>query len=74
MTEQDICHVTVDCRSGEVTYTPLTQQELEEQKAAIAAAEAEQQAAQAEAEQLRAAVAAHPDPVVQALVKRAGLA
>lgn len=74
MSEQDICHVTVDCRTGEATCTPLTRQELDEQHAAAAEAEAEQLVVRAEEERLRAAVAAHPDPIVQALAQRVGLA
>ena len=63
-------HTVVDCRSGEAVHTPLSDAEVAEQQSgmqAAAAAEAARTAADAE---LRAQVAAHPDPLVQALAAR----
>lgn len=71
--EERPVHTEVNVTTGETTHTPISDEEwadLKQREAdAIAAAEKQEQEDQA----LRAAVAAHPDPVVQALAKRAGL-
>jgi hypothetical protein len=66
-------HVDINVSTGAVTHTAVTDEEWDELR------RREQEAVAAEAQQaadddaLRAAVAAHPDPVVQALAKKAGL-
>jgi hypothetical protein len=63
----------VDCITGETIEVPLTDEEeadLEAQRADAAAVVAEAEAAHAA---LAAQVAAHEDPVVQALAKMLGL-
>lgn len=74
MDEQDRpVHVEINCTTGAVTHTPVTDMEWQEMQ------DAEQQALDDHAErqqqdqELRAAVQGHSDPVVQALAKRLGL-
>lgn len=67
-------HHEVDCSTGQATLTPVTDEELEQIQARTTAAFAEQAEAAAEEAALRAAVAAHPDPLVKALAARLGLA
>lgn len=76
MSEQDErpVHHAYDCSTGETTVTPFTDGEWAEHRKTAATEAASMAALQAEDEALRTAVAAHPDPVVQALAKRAGLA
>jgi hypothetical protein len=78
--EERPVHTVVDCSSGAVTHTPLTDDEWAEHRAAgaRAAAEAAQRtelaaAAAAQRTELAAAAAAHPDPLVRELAARAGL-
>lgn len=66
-------HRVVHVPTGAVTDTPVTDAEWDEIEArAAAAAKAEKQLLAADAA-LREAVAAHPDPIVQALAARVGL-
>jgi len=66
-------HLDVNLDTGAVTHVPVTDAEWLEIEARGAAAVAEETARQRQDEQLRQAVADHPDPVVQALAKRAGV-
>jgi len=66
-------HLDVNLDTGAVTHTPVTDAEWLEIEARGAAAVAEEMARHRQDEQLRQAVADHPDPVVQALAKRAGV-
>jgi len=66
-------HLTVDVGQGVVMEMSATDAEWDEIDARTAAAAAAQTARQAEDEQLRAAAAAHPDPIVQVLAKRVGI-
>jgi len=74
MSEQDRpVHHEFNCATGATTVTELTDGELEGMRRRDQA-EAQRKADEEAREQvLRDAVAAHPDPVVQALAKRAGL-
>lgn len=74
MDEQDRpVHLEIDCTTGAVTHTPLTDLEWQEMQ------DREQQAVDDYTErqrqdlELRTAIQAHPDPVVQELAKRLGL-
>lgn len=67
-------HVNIDCTTGAVTHTALTDQEIADMKLRDDAAATEYDRRMADEQQLRDSVADHPDPVVQALAKRAGLA
>ena len=73
-------HMVVDCgprdpadTSPRETRVQLTAQEVVDYDARNAAWLADQQAAQAQAATLRAAALANPDPLIQALAKRAGI-
>ncbi len=66
-------HLEHNLTTGATTYTPISDAEWDEMEqreaeAVAAAAEAEKEAAE-----IRAAAEAHPDPLVQALAKKAGL-
>jgi hypothetical protein len=63
----------VDCETGGVTSTPLSDEEWEALKQRHADAMAEQQQEAAEREKLIEAVKAHPDPVVKELAKLLGI-
>lgn len=63
----------VDRVAGTVVDTPVTDAEWDELDAHVASAAAAAESQAAADASLRAAVAAHPDPVVQALAQRAGL-
>jgi hypothetical protein len=71
--EERPVHTVVDCSSGAVTHTPLTDDEWAEHRAAGARAAAEAEAGAAQRTELAAAAAAHPDPLVRELAARAGL-
>lgn len=66
-------HVEINVSTGVVSHTPVTDQEWDEIEARGAALVEAEQRQQAEDEALRQAVAEHPDPVVQALARRAGV-
>jgi len=66
-------HVEVDCASGAVTSTPLTDEEWAAQREAEAAYVAKAQQQAAADKQLSDTVAAHPDPIVRELGRRLGL-
>lgn len=72
-TDQRPVHVVVDCTSGQVTHTPLTDDEWEEHKRAMAEHADRVQSEQQERQRLANLVAGHPDPLVQELAKRLGL-
>lgn len=73
MPEQRPVGLDVDCMTGAVTRTPLTDDEWAAQKTASArAAEAEKARITAD-RQFSAAAAAHADPVVRALAKKMGV-
>lgn len=67
-------HVVFDCATGATTHTVLIEKELNDMRARQAEHDQRRADEAAEEQALRDAVAAHPDPVVQALAKRAGLA
>jgi hypothetical protein len=67
-------HAVYDCAVGEQVEVPFTDAEWAEHKARIVQDGAEREAAAKTDAELRAAVAAHPDPVVHALAARLGLA
>lgn len=72
-------HVVVDCSvpvgdPGHVVSVPLGDAQWEAQRAGMAAAAAAEGERLAQEEALRAAVAAHADPLVRLLAQRAGLA
>lgn len=71
--EQRPVHRNVDVLTGEVTETPISDEDWDAMDSREAADAERRAAQQAEDEALRAAVAAHADPVVQALARRAGL-
>ncbi|HTK66559.1 MAG TPA: hypothetical protein VL595_29560 [Pseudonocardia sp.] len=63
-------HTVIDCGTREIVHTPLSDAEVAAQQVRVkAAADAEAAQVAADAE-LRAQVAAHPDPLVQALAAR----
>jgi hypothetical protein len=74
--EQRPVHVVVDCSGPEwvITETPLTDGEWAEHKRISAEHEAATTAAAANRVDLATQVAAHPDPLVQLLARKAGLA
>lgn len=67
-------HVDIHVPTGAVTHTPITDEEWDAMRAATEQAWAAERREFDKTAELRAAVAAHPDPVVQALAARAGLA
>lgn len=77
--EERPVHVVVDCRGSlkesdwAITETPLTDAEWAEHKQRSAEHAAGLEAAAAERAQLAALAAAHPDPLVQALARLAGV-
>lgn len=71
--EERPVHTEVNVETGETTHTPITDEEWADLKQREAAAIAATKQQEQEDQALREAVAAHPDPVVQALAKRAGL-
>jgi hypothetical protein len=66
-------HLEMDCTTGIVTSTPMTDEEwaAHREKEAAYLAEVEKQAAAEK--QLSDTVAAHPDPIVRELGRRLGL-
>lgn len=66
-------HVVHDVSNGATTVTAITDEEWDEIDARTAANEEAERQRLAQDEQLRQQVAAHPDPVVQALARRAGV-
>ena len=66
-------HVVHDLSTGATTVTAISDAEWDEIDQRTAQAVAAEQQRLAEEQQLREAVDAHPDPVVQALARRAGL-
>lgn len=66
-------HRTVHVPTGSVTDEAVTDQEWDEIEARTAQAEQAEQTRLAQDAVLQQAVDAHPDPVVQALARRAGL-
>lgn len=72
MTEVPV-HVVIDCSTGETTSTPMTPEELSEHLSRAQEHAAAVQAHQERENALRAAVAAHQDPLVQELARRVGL-
>lgn len=75
MAEEDRpVHVEINVSTGAITHTPITDEEWDAMRLAEAeAVRAEEQSAESD-RVLREAVAVHPDPVVQALAQRVGLA
>lgn len=71
--EERPVHSEFNVATGEETHTPITDQEWADMRQREQDAIAAEKVRVAEEEALRTAVAAHPDPVVQALAKRAGL-
>lgn len=67
-------HVTADCATQQITFTPLTDEEVDRQRETERAAVAEERARIAEEQRLEELVAAHPDPLVRELARRAGIA
>lgn len=63
----------VDCTTGAAVVRDLTTEEEASHLAVQAAAQGREAAAAAAEIDLRAAVAAHPDPIVQALARRLGI-
>lgn len=74
MGDQRPVHLEVNCSTGAVTRVPLTDDEWNRHKIDETEAVETEKARLAADEQLRAAVAAHADPVVRELAKRLGLA
>ena len=72
-TEERPVHHEFNCSAGEVTITPMTDEEWAAYKAQAVEHATEQAAQQAEDDALRAAVAAHADPVVKALAGKLGI-
>jgi len=66
-------HLVIDVSKNTSTEVPVTDEEWDELERAGQENLAAQQAAAADDDALRAAVQGHPDPVVQALARRAGL-
>jgi hypothetical protein len=69
----ELHHVVIDCATGEASYTPLTPQELADLEQRNQDHVAQVAAEKAEADGLKAAAEAHPDPLVQALARKAGI-
>jgi len=67
-------HRDYNVSTGVVTNTPVTDEEWDEMERRDAAELKRRQTQALADEQLRAVVAAHPDPVVQELARRSGLA
>lgn len=63
-------HTVVDCRTGAAVHAPLSDAEVAEQQVRMRQAADDEAARVAADAQLRAQVAEHPDPVVQALAAR----
>ena len=66
-------HLDHNVTTGATTMTPITDAEWDAMEQRERDAIAENAAAEQEAVELRAAAAAHTDPLVQALAKKAGL-
>ena len=66
-------HVDINVSTGAMTHIPVTDAEWDEIDARSAASASEELARQAQDQALSQAIADHPDPVVQALAKRAGV-
>lgn len=66
-------HVDYNVGTGVSTVTAVTDAEWDEIEARAEWARAEQSEREEQDQRLRQQVAAHPDPVVQALARRAGL-
>jgi hypothetical protein len=66
-------HLDHNVTTGATTYTPITDTEWDEMEQRERDAIAANLAAEQEAALLAAAAQAHPDPLVQALAKKAGL-
>lgn len=74
MEEDRPVHAVMDCRLGQVQYVPLTDEEWADHGRRVTESEAAQVAAHAAAADLKARVAAHPDPLVRVLAGMAGIA
>lgn len=72
-TEERPVHLEVNLETGAVTHTPITDQEWDEMRQREQDAIAASAAAEQETADLRVAAAAHPDPLVQALARKAGI-
>lgn len=66
-------HVDFNVSTGVQTETPITDAEWDEMERREAEAIAAESASEKEGVDLQAAAQSHPDPVVQALAKKAGL-
>jgi hypothetical protein len=71
--EERPVHTVVDCSTGETTHTPLTDGQWSEHRRRAAEHAAAQKAQAAADAELAQTAAAHPDPLVQALARRAGI-
>lgn len=73
MDEERPERLVVDCSRGITTRVPLTDEEWAGHRQRVADSEAAEGAAQEDAAQLAAQVAAHPDPLVRRLAQMAGI-
>jgi hypothetical protein len=71
--EERPVHTVVNCETFEVTHTPMTDQEWELHKAQSAKHDQDLARQQQDDRDFQAAVAVHPDPLVQEIAKRVGL-
>jgi hypothetical protein len=73
-TEERPVHAEYNCTTGEYGEVPLSDEEWDAHKQRMADAAAQLVEQQEEEERIRGLVENHPDPLVQILAKKAGLA